>query len=244
MCFTIEIHKSRTEIEIRFNRSFAPGSAEFEPRYYTSAFEFPALPVISQENPDYISLMNWGLIPFWAKNELEANSLRVKTLNAKAETLNDKPSFKQSIISRRCLIIAHGFFEWQHAENKKIPYYIRLKDDSLFSFAGIYDKWINQLTGEEKVGFSIITCNANPLLAQIHNSKKRMPVILHHHDEEAWIDNDYNDSKARNLKPIDEKFLDAWPVSNQINNKNTDKNTPEIISKKDNTVTSLQLKLF
>jgi putative SOS response-associated peptidase YedK len=245
MCFTIEIHKTRTEIEIRFNRSFAPGSDEFEPRYYVSAFEFPKLPVINQENPGYISMMNWGLIPFWSKNEREANSIRVKTLNAKAETLNEKPSFKQSIVSRRCLIVAHGFFEWQHAGNKKIPHYIRFKDDSLFAFAGIYDKWINEVTGEEITGFSVITCEANPLLAQIHNSKKRMPVILRYSEEEAWIDNKFNDSNAiKLLKPIDEKYLEAWPVSNLINNKYTNKNRPELIAKENNTIHVSQLKLF
>jgi putative SOS response-associated peptidase YedK len=245
MCFTIEIHKTRTEIEIRFNKSFAPGSDEFEPKYYNSAFEFPKLPVISQENPDYISLMNWGLIPFWVKNLKEANAIRLKTLNAKAETLNEKPSFKHSITSRRCIIIAHGFFEWQHLENKKIPHYIKFKDDSLFSFAGLYDKWINDLTGEELTGFSVITCEANTMLAQIHNTKKRMPVILPKSEEEAWVDMDFKDSDAiKLLKPIDENYLEAWPISNLINTKNVDKNKPELIAREDNTNTASQLKLF
>ena len=234
MCFTIEIHKSRTEIESRFNKKFESGSENFEPKYYVSAFEFPKLPVITQEKFEIISMINWGLIPSWLTENSKIDDFRKNTLNAKAETLYDKPSFQNPIKNKRCLVIAHGFFEWQHNRKIKVPYYIKLKNDDLFSFAGIYDEWADKNSGEIFNGFSIITCEANTLLAKIHNSKKRMPVIIDKKNERNWIDPSLNENQITELlKPYNENELTAWPIGNLINERNQNKNVPELLERRD-----------
>ncbi len=235
MCFVIEIHKTRTEIESRFNRRFELNSEEFEPKYYISAFEFPKVPVITLEKSLNISLMNWGLIPSWLKDVSKAREFRYNTLNAKAETLKDKPSFREPLKKKRCLILTHGFFEWQHNGKEKIPFYIKMKSDDIFAVAGIYDEWVDLQSGEIYNGFSVITCEANSVMAKIHNSKKRMPVILSKNNEEAWIDNSKNGLKISSLlSPISDNDIEVWPIGNLINSRNQDKNVAELIEKRNN----------
>lgn len=105
-----------------------------------NGFKYPEMPVISNGK---LELMNWGLIPFWAKDE----EIKKYTLNARAETVFEKPSFKGSIKSKRCIVPATGYFEWKHTDNKKQPYFIHLKNQDAFSFAGIWDTWTNKITG-------------------------------------------------------------------------------------------------
>jgi len=219
MCFSVEIHITRTEIEERFRRPFKEGSEEFEPRYFFSAFEYPRLPVITQENPNNIELLQWGLIPSWVKDIDHAQKIRSSTLNARAETLLEKPSFRNSLFNKRCLVIVHGFFEYHHSDKEKIPYYIKLKNDKPFGIAGIYDFW--KINGNDYIkGFSIITCDANELLGKIHNTKKRMPVILPYDVEDEWISYDKTFNNVKHLlKPIDDNELIAWPI-NKIDRKN------------------------
>lgn len=245
MCFTIEIHKTRIEIETRFNRRFEHASEEFEPTYYHSAFDFPRIPVITQEKPSNLTLLNWGLVPSWLKDADRIAEFKISTLNAKAETLSEKPSFRKPLQNKRCLVIAHGFFEWQHNGKVKVPYYIKMKDDSLFTFAGLYDEWVNIETGEIYNGLSIITCKANSLLERIHNSKKRMPVIFSKNQEEAWIDGNLNVENIRLLlKPIEDSELEAWPIGDLINSKNKNKNVSELIERRGNSNYSDQMKLL
>jgi putative SOS response-associated peptidase YedK len=236
MCFTIEIHKTRTELESRFNRKFQNTSEDFEPKYYISAFEFPKLPVITLENPSDIKLMNWGLVPFWLKDSAKLNEIRLGTLNAKAETLKEKPSFRLPFRNKRCLIMSHGFFEWQHVGKEKIPYYIKLKNDELFAFAGLYDEWLDKITGEIFMGFSIITCEANVLMSKIHNSKKRMPVIIEKEKEELWVESKIDEDTITSLlRPISEDKLVAWPIGDLITNRTQNRNVPELLCKRENT---------
>lgn len=134
--------------------------------------------MISNDKPDLIELYTWGLIPFWVKNLEAANKISERTLNARSETIFEKPSFRHSIMSKRCLIIADGFFEWQHENKKAYPYYIKLKGNETFGIAGIWDSWTNPESKEEMRTFSVITTAANSLLEKVHNTRKRMPVIL------------------------------------------------------------------
>jgi len=245
MCFTIAIHQTRTEIEIRYNKKFDSNAENFEPRYYISAFEFPKVTVISEERSDKIELMHWGLIPSWLKDIDKANEFRLNTLNAKSETLLEKPSFRQSVSNRRCLIIINGFFEWQHVGKEKIPHFIHLKNEKLFSLGGLYDEWANGKTGEIYTGFSILTCEANPLLAKIHNTKKRMPIIISKSDEEIWIDKKQDfSSVSKLLKPQDENNIEAWPINDLINDRNANKNIPDLLNKRVSSQSNNQLNLF
>ena len=140
--------------------------------YYTiNSFSLPKMPVISNENPYQFQICHWGLIPFWVKKIEDAEKIRNQTMNARAETLFEKPSYRNSIKQRRCLVPASGFFEWRYILGKNYPYYIRLKDKKWFSFAGIWDSWKNPETKENVYTYSIITCEPNNLLRKIHNKK-------------------------------------------------------------------------
>ena len=111
MCYTININLTRNELEKRFGAKFSQPSS-FRPGYYFNAFELPALPVIQSEDPGAIRMLKWGLIPFWVKDAKAASEIRMKTFNARAETIHEKPSFRTSVSSKRCLILVRGFYEW------------------------------------------------------------------------------------------------------------------------------------
>jgi putative SOS response-associated peptidase YedK len=171
-----------------------------------SGFAHPRLPVITSEEPGKINLMEWGLIPNWVKDEQTAATMRNATLNARSETLFEKPSFR-SILKKRCLILVNGFYEWQTKEpagkskraKEKIPFYIHLKSQNIFAMGGLYDEWVNTATGEISRGFSIITIPANPLMSIIHNTKKRMPFILPVENEKNWLQVESNEKQIKDL---------------------------------------------
>ncbi len=239
MCFTVAIHATREEIESRFNARFS-AMAEFTPGYYFSAFTLPLLPVITGQEGNTIELFRWGLVPFWVKDSASADAIRTKTFNAKAETLTEKPSFRNTVKSKRCLVISTGFFEWQNRQNEKIPYFIQLKGEKPFAFAGLYDNWNDPETGEIQNTFTIITTTASSLLAHIHNSKKRMPVILPEKVERDWIDQDRQLEKALELLvPVDDTELRAHTVSKLVSKQGVEKNVPDVIQPFDYTGTSL-----
>ena len=185
MCFHSKQTKLALEVETRFKAKIDKLS-EFKPQAHINGFDYPKTPIITDEAPQIITHFNWGLIPAWAKDD----DIKKFTLNAKIETLTEKPSFRDSI-NKRCLVIANGFYEWQWHDSKgknKQKYEISMANDELFAFAGIYSQWIDTTTGEIKNTYSIITTEANPLMAEIHNIKKRMPVILKKEDEAKWLE--------------------------------------------------------
>lgn len=231
MCFTINIYASRKALEKRFE---VDGSIllDYKFQYYTRAFNHALLPVISQEKNDEIKLMEWGLIPPWAKDPDHAQQIRSATYNAKAETIMHKASFKEAVQTRRCLILASGFFEWQHMGKNKIPWYIQMKNEQLFAFAGISEKWIDPTSGINKITCSIITTRANPLMEKIHNTKKRMPVILPKEAESLWIDNKPLDENILSLlQPLNENNLKAHTIKKGIETGIADQNDKNILNK-------------
>ena len=120
---------------------------------------------------------------------IQDEDIKKMTLNAKIETIDEKSSFKNSV-NKRCLVIANGFYEWQWLDCKgksKIKYEIGIDNDNLFAFAGLYSQWVNTITGEIKDTYTIVTTQANELMAEIHNTKKRMPIILKQEDEKKWL---------------------------------------------------------
>lgn len=184
-------------------------------QYHVNAFNFPKYPIITTS--DEVEIFNWGLIPFWVKNEEDADEIKRMTLNARADTIFEKPSFREPILKKRCIIPSTGYFEWRHEGAKKIPYFIHLKDEEIFSMAGVYDTWVNKATGTEHSTFSIITTDANPLTDYIHNTKHRMPAILSKEDEEKWLDSNLSKAEiASLLKPYDESLMDAYIIRNDF----------------------------
>lgn len=239
MCYTIAIFKTREELENRFNAQFNVNK-DYRPNYHVSAFQLPEHPVICNDNAEQIEMITWGLIPFWVKNPEQAKQIRMKTFNAKAETITEKPSFRNAVKSKKCLVLVDGFFEWHHYNRKKYPYFIRLKSKKSFALAGIYDDWQEIETSTRIRTFSVITTEANEMLKKIHNTKYRMPVILDQDKEKAWIDSGmpFKDS-LKLLAPFDEEKMIAHPVSGNIAARNIDKNNVETIMPFDYSIPSL-----
>lgn len=167
---------------------------------------------ILNTNVHEITYLRWGLIPFWAKDSNIGNSL----INARAETLSEKASFKHSLKKRRCLILASGFYEWKTipGDKKKVPYFIKLKSDSTLTFAGLWDSWRDS-SGEDINSCTIITTQPNSMMSEIHN---RMPVIISPRDRMLWLSNSFSGEKMLSLlKPFPSEEMEAYPVSNKVN---------------------------
>ncbi len=183
---------------------------ELKPRYNIAPGQVN--PVIISHSPNELTGMFWGLIPAWAK---DINN-KYKTINARVEGIEAKPSFRKPLQFQRCLVPATGFYEWDSSTKPKTPYYFKLKNDEMFAFAGIYDIWKNPKTGKEIFSYSIITTEANDILRPLHH---RMPVILKKEDEEAWLNSD--ETELDRIKeflyqyPADE--METYPVSNAVN---------------------------
>lgn len=229
MCFTIEVHLTRKAIENRFEVDTS-ALYDFDFNYFYKAFNNPLIPVIPQNDHKNARMMQWGLIPSWAENKEKAMQIRKGTYNARAESLHQKPSFRQPLQSGRCLVIAHGFFEWQLVNGIKIPWYIRLKNDAPFVFAGLFDSWKDPESQSLLNTFSIVTTEANSMMEKIHNTRKRMPVILRQDVEEDWISGDISLLKLKKLLvPCDEKELYAHTVAPNISREGVNPNNPDII---------------
>ncbi len=165
--------------------------------------------------------MHWGLIPSWAKDPSIGN----KMINARAETLLEKPSFKRLVGKRRCLVLTDGFYEWRKEGKRKVPMRMLLKTRELFAFAGLWDRW-KKPDGNEFQSFTIITIDANDLLRPIHD---RMPVILGRDGEEKWLNPDLKDPSELLplLKPYPSELMEAYDVSPLVNSPRNDR--PECI---------------
>jgi putative SOS response-associated peptidase YedK len=180
------------------------------------------LPVITNKQPDSIQFFSWGLQPFWAK---DAKSIK-RSINARAETLTEKPSFKSLLSSKRCLVPADGFYEWMVTPQGKVPHRILLKNEELFSFAGLWDEWVDKGSGEVLYTYTIITTEANELVKPIHN---RMPVILSKEGEELWlVEHELQNDLHSLFKPFSADKMKAYAVSPLVNSPAN--NVPEVIN--------------
>jgi putative SOS response-associated peptidase YedK len=229
MCFTVNVNLIKEELENRYGATLIDPD-KYRPSYYYHAFGLPSLPALCSEDPSKIKLLKWGLIPSWTRGIEHANIIRYKTFNARSESIATKPSFSSAFSSKRCVIPVKGFFEWQHVGNVKIPWYIYQSENEILSIAGIYDDWIENNTGEVFSTFSIVTTEANDLMARIHNSGKRMPVILNNSSETRWLDISVTgeDSLAL-LAPCPSDILKAHTIGPLINSRSSDRNVPELI---------------
>ena len=158
-------------------------------------------------------MLHWGLIPSWAKDR----KMGSKLINARAETVAEKPAFRSAFRKRRCLVVADGFYEWQQQENKKQkqPFYFRLSDGEPFAFAGLWEHW-QDATGEEIESCTVLTTEANDLMRPIHN---RMPVILEPKNYDLWLDAEATKPELLQplLHPYPTEEMTAYPVSTVVN---------------------------
>jgi putative SOS response-associated peptidase YedK len=185
---------------------------DWAPRYNVAPSQ--DVPVIRQDATKpvrSVSLMRWGLIPWWARDAKAG----FKMINARAESVAEKPAFREPLQSRRCLVPADGFFEWAKEGNTKSPYCFARADDSVFAFAGLWDRWKTP-DGELVHSCSIITTTANPLVRGIHD---RMPVILERDNYDLWLDPGFakTESVIELLKPCPPELMRSWRVSTRVN---------------------------
>jgi putative SOS response-associated peptidase YedK len=210
-----------TRADRRLNESFdAEGDFDIVPRYNIA----PSQPVLTiRREPGrrrQFSTMRWGLVPSWAKDP----SVGFKTINARAETVQTTPSFRDPFKSQRCLIPADGFYEWARNGKTKQPYCFEVGDGEVFAFAGLWDRWVDP-NGNILESCTIMTTTPNSLLSNFHD---RMPVILHPENYAAWLTPGNTDAALEMLKPSD-RMMRSYPVStrlNQVQNDDPDCGTP------------------
>ncbi|MBD3362836.1 hypothetical protein GF362_03895 [Candidatus Dojkabacteria bacterium] len=172
------------------------------------------VPVITNNNgKNELVIMQWGLVPFWAKD----SSIGSKMINARSETIDEKPSFKKAFRSQRCLVPATGFYEWKTEGGKKIPHYVHLKKEKYFAMAGIYDRWKGH-DDESITTFTIITTEPNEIVAKLHH---RMPAVLEKEDEQTWLQEEDGPKLKKLLTPF-RGNMEEYAVTTDVNNPEND----------------------
>ena len=212
MCGRYSLTADEKQINARFVARSMPSTPTAR---YNIAPTQPVWALVHTEEPRIVAL-RWGLIPSWAKDKAIGNRM----INARAEGIAEKPSFRRAIRQRRCLVLADGFYEWQKTGPSKLPYYIRLKSGEPFGFAGLWERW-SAPSGETIHSCTIITTTPNALMADIHH---RMPVIVPREAEEHWLDPTIEDPQKvlPLLQPYPAGELEAYAVSTLVNSPRND----------------------
>lgn len=220
MCGRFTLSQSAEAIASVFQLNQVP---TLEPRYNIAPTQ-PVSTVLqtTAQKERQFQMWRWGLIPAWAKDA----TIGAKLINARAETVAEKPSFRSAFRHRRCLVVADGFYEWRRQEGKKQPFYFRMHNGQPFAFAGLWEHWQDP-DGEAIASVTIITTAANELLQPIHD---RMPVILNPKDYDLWFDPALQKSEhlQQLLQPYSAAAMISYPVSTKVNKPTND--TPELIN--------------
>lgn len=220
MCYSNSSTSKNVDLSKKYGKQI-PLIMDETPIFYVSAFDFPTWRIVTKN--DTLETMQWGLIPAWFKDS-DFKEIAAMTLNARIESVNEKASFKHLLHRQECIIPSTGFFEWKHVGKEKIPYFIYPSTGSIFSMAGLYDSWINPISGLQHKTFSMLTCPANSVMEEIHNTKKRMPLILEPNQENQWLEGKLNTDDM--LQPISSDFIKAHEVDRNIL-KSKQNNRPE-----------------
>ncbi|GAB4024503.1 SOS response-associated peptidase [Spirosoma koreense] len=232
MCFHKSLAVTAQELETRYEAAM-PTAAHFQPVYHANAYQFPTWPILTHQQPGQFQMMHWGLIPHWTKTPDDAMEMRTRTINARSETIYDKPSFRSSAkAGNRCLIPVTGFYEWHTMGSKKFPFYISTSDQKIASIAGLWDDWADPETGEITTTYTLLTTDANPLLAAIHNSKKRMPCVLTAEAEQRWLHDDLNEDEAVKLLTAQypAKRMHSYSISKRITSRTEPTDVQEVLA--------------
>ena len=236
MCYHKSLNATAAELEARYRASMPP-EANFQPVYHANAYQFPTWPILARSNAGKSTLgrfqmMQWGLIPRWAKTREDATDIRTRTINARSETIFEKPSYRAAAqAGKRCLIPVTGFYEWHTMGSKKFPFYITSKDQPITSVAGLWDEWPDPETGELLSTYTLLTTDANPLLAAIHNTKKRMPCLLTPELEYAWLHDQLTEQDV--LAILAEQYpanqMHSYSISKRITSRSQPSDVPEVM---------------
>lgn len=205
------------------------------PLHHGSGFSHPRLLIYTDASPDYPCVASWGLVPHWVRSREQQLQLRNQTLNARSETIFEKPAFRDAAMDHRCLLYVDGFYEHHHYHGKTYPFLVRRRDGQPMALACLYSDWADPDTGELFTTFSIVTTGANPLMAKIHNNPKlsgpRMPLILPDPLADQWLRpiQDHLDRETLQalMQPYPEGELSAHTVG-RLRGREYQGNVPEI----------------
>jgi putative SOS response-associated peptidase YedK len=236
MCYHKSQKKDLNYLADYYSASYSDIMKEtYQPNYHENGFDFQATPILTTGRPTELQLFNWGMIPFWVKDLPSAVKLRISTLNCISEEMFDKPSFRDAAKEgKRCLIPCTGFFEWrwlnpEDKKSKKIPYYIFVKDAPMFSIAGLYSRWTDKSNGSHIYSYTVLTTRANGMMDKIHNTKKRMPVIIPREYEKDWLNPSLTQEDVLALcQPFDAAKMEGYTISKRITSKTEETNVPEV----------------
>jgi len=213
MCGRSSLTKTEKELEARFNATFySDDLVQYNPLPSFNVAPSHMHPVITNVDEGHFRYMRWGLIPFWAKDV----KIGYKMINARAETLKEKRTFKNALVKRRCIVPFDGFYEWRKNEDgSKTPFRIQVADQELFSVAGLWEKWKSP-DGAEIFSFTLITQSPNKFMAKIHD---RMPAILSKEEERFWLEDGVStDELLKLIKPLADNRIKAYEVSSRVGN--------------------------
>ena len=239
MCYHKSLTAKYEQLMEYYSSSYSQVVADlYSIRFHENGFDFLPGPVVTAGKPNEIQMFHWGLVPFWVKDQAAATRLKVSTLNCISEEMYEKPSYRDAANEgKRCLIPCTGFFEWRWLDEKgktKIPYYIHMRDQPVFSIAGLYSRWIDRSKDERYYSYTVLTTKANEMMGTIHNSKKRMPVILPREYEKDWLNPNLTKEDVLALcQPIDDKRMAAHTISKRITSKTEETNVPEVLHAKE-----------
>jgi putative SOS response-associated peptidase YedK len=225
MCYTVS---QLTKREVAYAKRAATDEAEIKrlekelrelsmpPLFHVSGFAHPDLLCFTHADGPHFVPMRWGLVPSWVKDAPQAAQLSKQTLNARGESIFEKPSFRQAAAKNRCLVLVDGFFEFHHLGKRTFPYHIRLKSGEPMALGGLYEHWRGP-EGLALTTVSLVTTEANALMQQIHNNPKaegpRMPFIVPRGMDDEWLgSNADKDRIASLIQPYDEDELEAYTV--------------------------------
>lgn len=209
MCGRYSLFADFRMIEERF------GEATFDANEYETSYNIAPsqqiLTVINDGSKNRLGYLKWGLVPPWAKDP----KIGFKLINARAETVHEKPSFREALKKKRCLVVFDSFYEWKRMDDRKVPMRIKMKNDELFAMAGLWEKWKSP-TAEPIHTCTILTTKPNELMSSIHD---RMPVILNPEDESSWLNPLIQDAYQIKhlLQPFKDDWLEAYEVSEAVN---------------------------
>jgi putative SOS response-associated peptidase YedK len=232
MCFYYAITKKSVNALVKGKIIRDDQLSLFEEQYIVNGFDHPFMPVITNTSPDDISFLQWGFLPDNVESKEQADKFLsdYNTLNAKSENIENSRLYTDSFRNRRCLVLCSGFFEWRKVKKEKIPYFVSLKNDELFVFAGIWNETTDG-KGQKIKTFSVLTVEANELMATVHNTKKRMPLILTPVAAKKWLQSGLNDDQLKEIiTPIQSENLKAHTIKKFMPSLNKHINTADLIA--------------
>lgn len=213
MCGRTSLFAPQHVVEERFD---ATAARPLDARYNIAPQD--PIPAVLDEDPATIRRPDWGLVPHWASDPDPGTGL----VNARAETVHEKPAFRDAFENRRCLVVADGYYEWQETRGGKQPYRVAREDDAPFAFAGLWER--HETANGARTTVAVVTTQPNDLVAPIHD---RMPAVLDADDEGTWLGTDDPDAARDVLGPADPAGWRAYPVSTAVNDPHSD--GPELI---------------